>query len=132
MEISIFLAKVIGLYLIIVSLFMLLRYQVFTDLLREAIKQPGVMFLSAIETIMIGLLLVVGHNIWLWGWPVVITILAWIILIKGIFRLFFPAAAERSGNWWLDHPAYLYVSAVITLIVGIYLTYNGFSETLLG
>lgn len=127
MEISLFLAKVLGLYLTIVSLFMLLRFREFLNLMREVIVQRGFMLTTATEVIIIGILIVVAHNVWTLSWPIVITILGWLILIKGILRLFFPRTAEKAGNWWMKHDNYLYGMAIIWLILGLFLLYNGFA-----
>ncbi len=49
-------------------------------MLKDFAIQRGVLLLNAIITPIIGILLVVSHNLWVADWRVVITIIAWLIL----------------------------------------------------
>lgn len=69
-----YLAAVIGWYLVIVSLFLLFRHEAVNAAMSEIISQRGLLFILAIITIILGLLMVVGHNVWVMGWPVVVTL----------------------------------------------------------
>lgn len=39
---------------------------------------------------LMGLVTVILHNVWVWEWPVVITILGWSTMMKGIIKIGFP------------------------------------------
>lgn len=123
MEISVFLARVIGLYFVIISLFMLIRHKSAASMLKDFATQRGVLLLNAIITLIIGILLVVSHNLWVADWRVVITIIAWLVLIAGIVRLFTIDATKSIVKWWLKHSDRLIVAAIVYLIVGIYLLF---------
>lgn len=126
MELTIFLARVIGWYLVIVSLWVLFRHESVKSVLTDALGQRALFFFIAILTLILGLLLVMSHNLWVMGWPVIITIIGWIILITGIVRLFVPDVSSRAGHWWLRNPNYLLIAAVIYLIVGLFLLYKAY------
>ncbi|PIR68185.1 hypothetical protein COU49_02465 [Candidatus Nomurabacteria bacterium CG10_big_fil_rev_8_21_14_0_10_35_16] len=49
-------------------------------------------------TMLLGLITVVMHNIWVWNWPVVITILGWSTLIKGIIKIGFPGQINKQAQ----------------------------------
>ncbi|AAO89766.1 hypothetical protein [Coxiella burnetii] len=123
MEISVFLARVIGLYFVIISLFMLIRHKSAASMLKDFATQRGVLLLNAIITLIIGILLVVSHNLWVADWRVVITIIAWLVLIAGIVRLFTIDATKSIVKWWLKRSDRLIVAAIVYLIVGIYLLF---------
>lgn len=126
---SIFIAKVLGLYLVITGIFSFIRYryieEFFTSL--KTNDQRGTVLLFALLPVMIGLLLVVSHNFWVADWRVLITILAWIMLLSGIYRLFFQDAWLKSTQWWLDHKGVSLIITAIFFLVGCYLTYKGFT-----
>ena len=65
MEISIFLARVFGLYLLIVGLAMLFNRKVILIAVNNMLQQPGLLFFSAIVTLILGILLLEWHNIWI-------------------------------------------------------------------
>src|SRR5579864_6359532 len=96
MDVSIFLAKALGLYLTIISIIYLLRPKLITQVLNKMSDDPAVLCLTAIMTLIVGILLVLTHNIWAANWTIVITILAWLTLLKGIVRLAFPEFIKRK------------------------------------
>lgn len=126
---SIFIAKILGLYLVITCLFSIVRYQYVEDLLTSLKNenQRGIVFLFALMPIIFGLLLVASHNIWVADWRVLITILAWIMLLSGIYRLFFQDTWVKKTQWWLDYKGFSLTLTVIFFLVGCYLTYKGFT-----
>lgn len=126
MEITIFLAKVIGWYFVIMSLFVLFRQEATKSVVMDILAQRALMFFIAIVSLILGLMLVVGHNLWVMGWPVIITLVAWLVLISGILRLVAPELSIKIAQWWLINRVYLRVAAVIYLLIGIYLLYRAY------
>ncbi|CEK09489.1 hypothetical protein [Legionella hackeliae] len=124
MDITIFLAQVIGWYLIIVSLYTLFRQEHLKAVMGDILVQRALLVFIATITIILGLLLVISHNVWVMGWPVIITIIGWLTLIVGILRLMVPEFSQKAGQWWLANPTYLLVTAVILLLIGLYLLYR--------
>jgi hypothetical protein len=90
METSIFLAKIIGLVSVISTIAVLVRYKEHLALEEETVKNPALVYLSGVAFLALGILLVVSHFVWTLDSRLVITIMGWIILLKGIGRVFFP------------------------------------------
>jgi uncharacterized membrane protein (DUF441 family) len=118
---SIFLAKVLGIYFIVLCLALLnktTRKNLFDLVEKEGISLVGLI------TLVIGIAMVVSHNVWT-GWPIVITIIGWLSVIKGVCLLFFPTAYSglymkmRNSDW-------LYAFLIIGVVLGVFLTYVGF------
>lgn len=127
---SIFLARVIGLYYIITGLFMLVAYRQIDTITSSFVSQPALIILVGALTLIIGLLLVVSHNLWVKDWRVLITIIAWLTLIMGIIRLFCYAYLPTFSEGIIAHKGYMFIPLIICFIVGIYLTCKGFSSSL--
>jgi len=49
-------------------------------------------------TLPTGLVILLGHNIWAWDWPVVVTIAGWGMTIKATLYLIFPALPNRMAG----------------------------------
>ena len=49
-------------------------------------------------TLLMGLVTVILHNIWVADWRVVITILGWSTLIKGIGKIGFPETIHKQAQ----------------------------------
>lgn len=118
-----FLATVIGWYLVVFGLLILLRYEHVRSCMAEVMAQRGLFFLLGVITLTLGLLMVVSHNVWVMGWPVIVTILSWLVLISGVLRLFWPDA-QKMGKSFLVEPMRMKIVAVVFLILGGYLLFN--------
>lgn len=127
MDISIFLAKVISLYLIILSIAIFINSARFPSMLNEIFVTPANIFMAGILTLIIGILLVVSHNIWQANWRVVITILAWLTFISGIIRVACPQFAFNRLKK-MTKGGFVTIS-VIALLIGLFLGYFGFFYT---
>jgi hypothetical protein len=125
MDISIFLAKVIGVYMIILGIVVLKKPHL-GKVLNELSDDESSRFIISLFTIILGLILVNVHNIWVGGYKIVITIVAWVALLKGVGNLLL---SEKNFRHLVDRantPQMLKLSGVINLVVGIYLTYIGY------
>lgn len=125
MTTTLLLAKAFGIYLLILSIAMMWHKDRFLAALHDMVNSPSVSLISAIFTMIIGILLILSHNVWVSSWPVVITVLCWAVFIKGTIRVLFPAFDKMavdavSGN------KILCVASVIMLLVGLWLIYQGF------
>jgi len=124
-DVSIFLAKVLGLYLVIIGVAFLFKMEWIKKGALVALKDPGLGLLTAIITLIIGILLVVSHNIWRADWTVVITLIAWITFIKGIIRIYNPTFFTK----WVESDSFqkvMVTSVIFTLATGLFLIYFGF------
>ena len=124
-ETTLFLTRVFGLYLAIVGLLLLIEKERIGTRITQILESPETRFFSAIITLMIGILLIVSHNVWEMSWVVLITILSWWVLIKGVLRLFVPGIDKRWTHGFLKTGVY-YPMAVLMLLLGIFFLWKGF------
>jgi len=91
-------------------------------------NNPGVMMALGILTVAAGLAMVLAHNVWSGGaQTVVVTLVGWAALIKGLAFLILPPGVEGEIIvGWLRNPALFYVCLTPSLLIGIYLTICGF------
>ncbi len=122
---TLFLAKVFGLYFTIFSLFALFRHDAFIARIESVVGDLGDRTILAIVTLIIGILLVVSHNVWLANWTVLITLFCWLIFIKGILRLF-CLESDKKMTEWFKKPVTLYVTMIIMLLFGLFFLWKGF------
>ncbi|CDZ76606.1 hypothetical protein BN59_00880 [Legionella massiliensis] len=128
MDRSKFLGKVLGLYLILISLAMLINMTQFAAYIQILISNAPLMLVTGCFTLILGLLIVVSHNIWKWNWQVVVTIIGWLILLKGISIIFYPAVIDKLTILFVQNTKFAYLSAGIDLILGVLLSYFGFKR----
>jgi len=125
METSIFLAKVIGLFGAISTLAIMIRYKLHLVMEENTAKNPTTIYLSGFLFLILGILLTVSHQLWTRDWRVVITILGWLILIKGIMRILFPDTVQELIEKKKNDRRFI-LAEVVTFFISIYLIYQGF------
>lgn len=124
--VTLFLAQVLGWYLVVFSLLLILKQKQLLPVIADVLEHKGMFFILALFTLIIGLLLVLSHNIWVLAWPVVITVLCWLILVSGLFRLFFLETAMSAAKSMISHPRRVYVMGAIFLIIGLFLLMHAY------
>jgi hypothetical protein len=125
METSIYLAKLMGPIYLVVAIGMLLDREQFRAVAKEFATSPGLFYLSGIIALIIGGLIVILNNVWS-GWPIVITLVGWAAIAKGVARTVLPTrTAARAGNV-SGNANVLTVAAFIVLALGAYLTAMGY------
>ena len=127
MDLSVYLAKVIGLYFFVVSFGLLINGKNLKPILIDFLKSPPLVFLSGFLALIIGLLLITSHNIWVMGWPVLITIIGWLSLIKGVVRVICPQFVVTKVQKWIENDTFYYITCFIVLFIGLILIYYGYT-----
>ena len=90
MELSQFVAQLLGITYLAVGIGFLNSRKHYEKMLNNFVKDPAVMYLGGLMALIIGFLLVTYHNIWVKNWTVLITILGWGALLKGVLLLAIP------------------------------------------
>jgi len=122
-----FLSRLIGLYLVLAALAMGSHRQATVDTVNAIIRNPSVVLITGVITLVAGLAIVLSHNIWTGGaLPVIVTLVGWTTLLKGLLFLFLTPENQVSffGMFHYEQMVYLYVG--ICIVLGGYLTYGGF------
>ena len=125
---TIYLSRLIGLYCILLVLSMVIHRQAKVEYLLGVLRNPSLILVLGIITLGAGLAMVLAHNIWSKGaLAVVVTLVGWLTLLKGLFFLIVPPEIELECLLrCLRHPHLFAVCMAPSLIIGIYLTYGGF------
>lgn len=126
MEISLFLAKAFGLYFVIISLFLIFNYKALLLTISDLTQNRGTLFLAAILTVILGIILILIHNIWIMGWQAIVTLLCWLTFIAGLVRLYFPQFILNKAAKMLPIRSGCIAIGFTCLIIGAFLLYHGF------
>lgn len=109
-------------YFFVIGVAIYLSPRRFVVAMEEMITQPGQSMFTAIVTLVLGIVLVVFHNVWVVGWPLFVTILCWLTLIKGIVRLWIPDQVHALARVMLQRKGLEYIGGIYAL-AGAYLLY---------
>ncbi|HWO07509.1 MAG TPA: hypothetical protein VNM40_02905 [Candidatus Paceibacterota bacterium] len=126
MELSLFLAKVIGVVLIAFSAAGLARPQIIHGALRDFNHESFSRLVVGCLAIALGAALVLSHNIWEVSWRGLVTLFGWLTLVKGGLYLLAPKALHQLSTSMLRNESQTRVFLFVCLVVGLYLAYHGF------
>ena len=125
-----FLSKLIGLYCILLALSMAVNKQATVQTVIALVHNAPVLYVFGLTVVAVGLAMVLSHNVWSGGaLPVIVTVIGWLALIKGmVFLLLPPPAAVGVVLWGSAYERFFYVDVALVLILGAYLAYSGFKS----
>ena len=126
MNTSLFLAKLIGPFFLLVGLSLLINQPQFRIIADEFLHNPALVFLTGLMVLPVGLAIVLTHNVWVADWRVLITILGWLSIASAAIRLLVPKRALDVGRRLYARPNVLHVSAAIWVVVGAVLSFYGY------
>jgi hypothetical protein len=126
METTLFLAKVFGLYLLAMGLLMALRRKDLSATVEALADNRPLVFLVGVLVLILGLVLVVSHNVWIAGWPLVVTVLSWLVLTKALAYLLLPFEVTARLVRRLNRPAWFVMGGALWAALGFFLAGKGF------
>jgi hypothetical protein len=127
---TIFLARLIGLFSVLVSVPMFLHRQAMVETATAMVRDPPLLFVLAMLGLLGGLAIVLAHNVWSGGvLPIIVTLFGWILLFRGALLLLLPPETVAGLIEAVHFEQLFYFFASITLILGLYLTYSGFTAS---
>jgi hypothetical protein len=101
--------------------------QAFRILVQEFIESHVLMYLAGFLGLLAGLALVLTHNVWVLDWRLIITLLGWATVIRAVVTIFQPQQIVSIGSKLLEQRRIFLGAAVINLIIGVVLSYFGYS-----
>ena len=120
-----FLAELWGICIVVVSFALLVRESHLKKLYASIESEQG-LFLWGVISLVIGVSMVLTYNVWVWQWQLIITILGWISLIKGLALLLMPESVKKYTKK-METSQYVPYALVIAVIIGLVITYFGFT-----
>lgn len=123
---TIFLAKLLGIYMIIVGLIFMIRRKAMMPAMKELIKNRALLYIICILELAAGIAVVLSHNIWTWGYELIITVVGWLLIIEGVVYLILPHRKVEKILSKFNTPVWYGAGGVAAVILGAYLAARGF------
>ena len=127
---TVFLGRLLGLYLVAISLGMLANRRRTLDTLDEMARSGPWMLFSGMVATAAGLAVVLGHQVWSGGaLPVVVTLMGWAALLKGVTLLLVPAERMADAYKGIGFERFFYAWLVAILAIGLWVTVMAFNAS---
>jgi hypothetical protein len=127
---TIYLSRLIGVVALIIAAAMIVEKPVIMTTALLVVQDRALMLVLGIVGIVVGAAIVLVHNIWTKGlWPLVVTLVGWMLLLRGVVILLLPPDLLLQLVGAFDFADFFYVYAALPLILGAYLSLRGFTAT---
>ena len=121
-----FIAQIIGLLFSIDAVGVLINTAIYRRMVEEFTESPALRYLGGILALLFGLFILNFNNAWTTDWTVIITIIGWLSVVKGVLLIVFPNVYLQFANWMRMGDAMMRYMGIIYLLLGLFLTFKGF------
>jgi hypothetical protein len=123
MERAMWLASIFGPFLAIIGLWMLIYADNLVKVISSIKNTAGAFYIGGIINLLLGLTIVTQNNIWVWSGALLVTILGWAWIVRGVLVLFIPQAIIKMT---MSHKGFIKGMGVIPLVWGLALCWYAF------
>jgi hypothetical protein len=128
MSSSKFIARLIGPLFVVSGIAMLWNHGSYPDMVEEFLRSPALIYIAGFLALLGGLAIVNVHNSWLWGWPLIVTVIGWLAVIGGTFRMVAPRYVQTLGSAMFAYSAVVIAIAILSVALGGFLSFKGYTE----
>ena len=98
----------------------------YKNMFEDFVGRPGVLYLGGVMALVVGYLLVAFHNTWTADLSVIITVLGWMALIKGVVILVCPKRMISLSKSLVEKKNFMRIEAVVAIVAGLVFAWLGF------
>jgi hypothetical protein len=121
------LARIFGLYMLAAGIGLVINRDAFVNMIAELRQQAMVPFMAGVMAFAVGAVTLSIHEDWSNGLAIVVTLIGWLSLIKGIVLLAVPKLSLSLGDAFATSPSMVVVWGSIVAVLGAVLLFVGFA-----
>lgn len=117
-------ARILGIIFVVLGLSMAFNKKFTAAAVQEMMQNKGLLWLGGLIALSMGAVIVALNNIWTWGLPLVITIMGWMSLLKGLLILVFPNSTISLYKKINNQTLFIF-GGIAAAVFGLVLVYMG-------
>lgn len=111
--------KLLAVYMVVSGMFLMFKQKSVPMLLKDFFDHPATVYLTGIILVFLSSMYLIQYNVWDATYRTAVTVLAWVVMAKGLAYIFFPkflngVVVRKSKNLF---GAY----GLLSFLVGLYL-----------
>ncbi len=122
-----FIARLIGLYCVVFALAILINRRSVVGAIEKVAQDQAALLIIEVFGLAAGLAIVIGHEVWTNPLGIVVTLLGWIMVLRGGILLLLPSEKIAEVFAFAAWPQRSQIYALATLGVGVLLTLGSFA-----
>jgi len=123
---EIFLAKLLGLYFVIVGLIVLIRRRSLMPTISDMVGNKPLLFAMAVCEIVAGLALVLAYPVPAWSLAGILSVIGYMMVVESLIYMAAPARFVRRFVGFFNRDWFYVLGGLVSVIVGAYLAGVGF------
>ena len=127
MGLSIPIARIISVAYVSAALGAIFSANHYRRLPDDLFSNAGLTYATGFMTVVMGILIVHYHNTWTKSWPVLITVIGWCALLKGVAIIVVPQVVHRVSTAMLAEWG-MTVFPYVAMCFGLLFAYFGFAR----
>jgi len=100
----------------------------YSSLLKEFISSRALIFTTGVLALVAGVAIVNAHNLWVADWRVLVTVLGWLMIFRGVMNLVFPITVQTLGDRMIASHAGVLAGAAFTIVLGAIFCIMGYED----
>ncbi|HRO03401.1 MAG TPA: hypothetical protein PLS69_07345 [Terricaulis sp.] len=125
-DVTFVLARVLGPLLIAAGVMLITQTTRIVGAMMGIMADDAELVLAGFLSLTIGLGLIVLHQRWNSFSAILISILGWAFLARGVMALFAPQFLHAGAQWILSNPNVLPIVGCVAALLGVWLSYAGY------
>jgi len=126
MELSIFLAKLFGLYFLIAGGIIMMRQRSFMPIFTEILGSRPLLLILGVAELLAGLAIVIAHPIFTATWQGLLTLVGAWMAVEGVIYLAMPYTKVGRLMRQFNTPTWYTSGGLVAIVMGGYLAGKGF------
>jgi len=114
------LAEVLGIICLVCGLNAFLNRKAMAEALQDVGRSPALLWIWGFINLLLGAAVIALYSVWTLGWTVLISILGWGALVKGVWLILFPDSA-KAAYLGSNKPGTLAFGGIVAIVVGVIL-----------
>jgi drug/metabolite transporter (DMT)-like permease len=115
-------AEVLGIFFVVFGVAMVVNGKGVASAIEATAQDRGTLFVWGLLALLVGAVIVALNNIWSGGLPLLVTVLGWIALLKGVYILICPGSAASLYRKFNKHGVLVFCG-VVAVVIGLILLY---------
>jgi hypothetical protein len=112
----------LGIFFLVVGISMVVDGKGTAAVMQEAVQRKEYLWMWGLAATATGAIILPLNNMWTSGLPLLITVMGWLALLKGIFILIFPGAAVSLYRK-LGTSGLFVFAGIVAIALGLFLLY---------
>ena len=126
MDTTLFLAQIMGVYFLVAGAGVLMNPERIKNAMGDIKQSYIIPYFDGVIALIVGLLIVLSHNIWDGLLTSLVSLVGWISVLEGVLMLTFPQKTISAMIQKLMGANLGRFMGVVLVVVGLYFIYNGF------